>query len=208
MLLDYLKENYSCNEPIFINDIMLDGLSDNALRQGFNRLLKTGQIERFDTGIYYLSKTDSVLKNTYLDSNKVINKKYITDGTNVYGYVTGFTFANQMGLTTQLPAITEIVTNEESSKGRNVTIGKRKIRIKRPKVEITADNCKILQFLDLVNAYENWAECDEKTTQEIFVNYVNQEKLDRDRLRRFISYYPGSVAKKLIEMELVYAFTS
>ena len=39
MLKVYLEKNYGYNEPIFINEIQLDGLNDNALRQYFKRML-------------------------------------------------------------------------------------------------------------------------------------------------------------------------
>ena len=39
MLKEYLEKNYGYNEPIFINEIQLDGLNDNALRQYFKRML-------------------------------------------------------------------------------------------------------------------------------------------------------------------------
>ena len=62
MLKEYLEKNYGYNEPIFINEIRLDGLNDNALRQYFKRMLKSGDLARFDTGIYYLPKASRLLK--------------------------------------------------------------------------------------------------------------------------------------------------
>lgn len=44
MLKEYLEKNYGYNEPIFINEIRLDGLNDNALRQYFKRMLKSGDL--------------------------------------------------------------------------------------------------------------------------------------------------------------------
>lgn len=55
-------KNYGYNEPIFINEIRLDGLNDNALRQYFKRMLGSGDLARFDTGIYYLPKASRLLK--------------------------------------------------------------------------------------------------------------------------------------------------
>ena len=55
MLKEYLEKNYGYNEPIFINEIRLDGLNDNALRQYFKRMLKSGDLARFDMGIVLLS---------------------------------------------------------------------------------------------------------------------------------------------------------
>ena len=49
MLKEYLEKTYGYNEPIFISEIQLDGMNDNALRQYFKRMLKSGDMARFDT---------------------------------------------------------------------------------------------------------------------------------------------------------------
>ena len=121
MLKEYLEKTYGYNEPIFISDIQLNGINDNALRQSFKRMLKSGDLARFDTGIYYLPKSPRLLKKSYLDPMKVIIRKYIKNSTETYGYFSGAAFANQIGLTTQMPAILEIVTSKAlSSKGSAV----------------------------------------------------------------------------------------
>ena len=71
MLKEYLEKNYGYNEPIFLNEIRLEGLSDNALRQYFKQMLGAGDLARFDTGIYYLPKVQRLLKKSYLDPMKV-----------------------------------------------------------------------------------------------------------------------------------------
>ena len=50
MLKEYLEKNYGYNEPIFLNEVRLEGLSDNALRQYFKQMLGAGDLARFDTG--------------------------------------------------------------------------------------------------------------------------------------------------------------
>jgi len=116
MLKEYLEKKYGYNEPIFLNEIRLEGLSDNALRQYFKQMLGAGDLARFDTGIYYLPKVSRLLKKSYLDPMKVIIRKYIQSTTESYGYFAGATFANQIGLTTQMPAVLEIATSKESIK--------------------------------------------------------------------------------------------
>ena len=49
----------------------------------------------------------------------------------IYGYVTGESFANQLGLTTQMPAVIEVVTNREATNGRTITVGSERVRIKK-----------------------------------------------------------------------------
>ena len=50
MLKTFLLENYGYNEPIFLNALKIENLSDNALRQSVKRLTASGFIERFDNG--------------------------------------------------------------------------------------------------------------------------------------------------------------
>ena len=54
MLKSYLLENYGYNEPIFLNDLKIEELSENAVRQSVKRLVANGFLERYDNGIYYI----------------------------------------------------------------------------------------------------------------------------------------------------------
>ena len=40
MLKSYLMENYGYNEPIFLSDLSIEGLSENAVRQSVKRLVQ------------------------------------------------------------------------------------------------------------------------------------------------------------------------
>ena len=96
MLKDYLMENYGYNEPIFLNELSMEGLSENAVRQSVKRLTANGFLERYDNGIYYIPKRGGLLGRSYLDPSIVIMRKYIQNKLNTYGYVTGLAFANQL----------------------------------------------------------------------------------------------------------------
>ena len=64
MLQSYLLENYGYNEPIFLNDLKIEGLSENAVRQSVKRLVAKGFLERYDTVVQSLHKIlDSKLWN-------------------------------------------------------------------------------------------------------------------------------------------------
>ena len=51
MIKDYLIDNYGYNEPIFLNDLLVEGISENAVRQSVKRLVACGFLERYDSGI-------------------------------------------------------------------------------------------------------------------------------------------------------------
>lgn len=208
MLKEYLEKNYGYNEPIFINEIQLEGLSENALRQYFKRMLGAGDLARFDTGIYYLPKVPQLLKKSYLDPMKVIIRKYIQSTTETYGYFAGATFANQIGLTTQMPATLEVVTSKESTKGRTVTVGSQTVRLKRPVTTITSENAGLLQFLDAVSQAEKYSELSNSDTGVLLKNYAKQRNYSKELLSSVLSRITGSAAKKLIEWGIIYEFTS
>lgn len=208
MLKEYLEKTYGYNEPIFISEIQLDDMNDNALRQHFKRMLKSGDLARFDTGIYYLPKASRLLKQSYLDPMKVIIHKYIKNSDEMYGYFSGAIAANQIGLTTQMPAVLEIVTSKESTKGRTVTIGAQTIRLKRPAVAITSQNAGLLQFLDIITQTEKYSEFSETETRALLRNYVRKQNYSRPLLSSVFPAVTGTTAKKLIEWGIIYEFTS
>lgn len=208
MLKEYLVKNYGYNEPIFINELRVDGINDNALRQYFKRMLKSGDLARFDTGIYYLPKASRLLKKSYLDPMKVIIRKYIRNTTETYGYFAGGTFANQIGLTTQMPATLEIITSKEATKGRTVTVGTQTVRLKRSAIVVTSENAGLLQFLDAVSQAEKYSELSDSETGILLKNYAQEKNYSKELLSGVISCVTGSTAKKLIEWGIVYEFTS
>lgn len=60
MLKEYLGKNYGYNESIFINEIRLEGLSDNALCQYFKRMMGSGVLARSSENAGLLQFLDAV----------------------------------------------------------------------------------------------------------------------------------------------------
>lgn len=206
MLKSYLMENYEYNEPIFLNDLSVKGMSENAIRQAVKRLTTNGFLCRYDNGIYYIPQNSGVLGKSYLDPLLVIMRKYVKNNSETYGYTTGIFFANQLGLTTQMPAVIEIVTNKESTNGRVVTVGKQKVRIKKPAITISDSNADILQFLDGINQSEIYTELSRKEMIKIMLAYVRKMNFTKEQLAGVSSAMTGTTAKRLIEWGMIYEF--
>lgn len=202
MLKEYLEKAYGYNEPIFISEIQLEGISDNALQailqeNGFSRGYYS-----VCTGVYYLPNASRILKKSYLDPMKVIIRKYIKNAGETYGYFSGATFANQIGLTTQMPTVLEIVTSRESTKGRIVTVGSQKVRLKRPSIEITSENAGLLQLLDIVSQANLYSEYPEQKMGEILKRYVRNQRYTRESLMNSLPAITVTTAKNLLNGEL------
>ena len=208
MLKEYLEKTYGYNEPILISEIKLENLTDNALRQYFKRMVKSGDLVRFDTGVYYLPKASRLLKKTYLDPLKVLTRKYTENGTDTYGYFSGAYFSNQLGLTTQMPAVIEIVTDKEATKGRTITVGGQNVRLKRPIMQITKENVLLLQFLDTVSTTEKYAELSQEKMTALLKQYLRKNSFTQKQLAEVLPSVTAQTAKKLIEWGLIYEFTS
>lgn len=208
MLKSYLIENYGYNEPIFLNELSVDGMSENAIRQSVKRLVAGGFLERYDNGIYYIPKRNDLLGKSYLDPSVVVMRKYVKSKDEIYGYVTGISFANQLGLTTQMPAVIEVVTNREATNGRLVTVGNQRVRIKKPTIFVSESNAELLQFLDGVSQAEKYTELSIEETRDVLRAYVRRMCFTKEQLAEVSPVLTGATAKRLIEWGMIYEFAS
>ena len=64
--------------------------------------------------------------------------------------VSGLMFFNQMGLTTQVPMLYEVVSNKlRMNTGGETSLAKSRVIVRKPKSVSDRINYKVLQFLDL-----------------------------------------------------------
>lgn len=113
-------------------------------------LCEERKIIRYEKGVYYIP-TKTVFGDSILNPRKVIEKKYIKDGDKIIGYYSGITFQNQLKLTTQMPNVIEVYTNNETAKIRDVFVGKQKVILRKARTTINNDNVAVLSFLELMN---------------------------------------------------------
>ena len=147
---DYIVNKYSTNEPIFLTELDIPGMKPVSVRQQIKKLTDDGRLKRFDTGIYYIPQKTIFRSGSTLSVNDVIRKKYLQDGVDRCGYVGGILFANQLGLTTQVPALYEIYTNKATTEYRETKLANLRVIIRKPYCEINTENVATLQFLDLI----------------------------------------------------------
>lgn len=205
MLLEYLQKNYKVNEPIFVSDIDLP-VTDTNLRQMFKVLCDNGQIFRYDTGIYYMKGVSKLKDGISLSASEVARYKYIARNDQVNGYYSGYTFANQLGLTTQVPYTIEIVSNQASAKCREVSVKNQKIMLRKPRTKITKDNYCVLQLLDLLKDLEKYVDADMLSAAERIGAYIREIGISRTEIDEYIVLFPERVYKYIYETRLYNAF--
>ncbi len=205
MLYEYLIKNYKPNEPIFVSDVNLP-VSECNLRQMFKSLCDAEKIKRFDTGIYYLPKK-SILKNGVpLAADEVAEAKYILKKGEFYGFYSGYTFANQLGISTQVPNVKEIVSNNASTRVKKVMVRNKKILLRRARTPINNENYVVLQFLELMKDLEQYYDIEFDAVCERLKKYVKDENITKADVDRYIGDYPDKVYKNIYRTGLYNVF--
>ena len=201
-LYDVLLETYGYNEPILTNEIQFNNYSKPWIYKELKRLCDTGEIKRFEKGVYYIPKK-SPLGMSLLNPAKVVEKKYIKRNGDVSGYYAGYYLLNLLGLSTQVPNIIEIYSNNESSKVRDIRIGSQNIRVRKPRVDITSENAPVLVFLELMNIVDVHSLDDEK--KKIIEKYLLDYNISRKDITKYSPAYPDKAVRTMVESEVIYS---
>ena len=201
---EYLLDNYKENEPIFLADLQIDGMTRTNIRQRIKKLTDAGKVKRFDNGIYFLPKKTIFKSGSQLAPEKVLECKYLRDKDERCGYVSGLMFFNQMGLTTQVPMMYEVVSNKATNDYRETSLAKSRVIVRKPKVPVTEKNYKTLQFLDMLKDVDVYSEVTGKSLQERLYRYMKDANLSVSEMEPYFAYYPDKLYKNLVETRVIY----
>lgn len=203
MLYEYLLVNYVVNEVIIASDLAACGLNKSTIRRQLKQLTDQGKIRRYDKGIYYLPKRTIFNTEAQPSREEIIEKKYLKCNDECIGYITGLSLANQLGLTTQVPVVVEVVSNKASRDYREIKLANATIILRKPKVDVTADNYHALQFLDLMKDIDVLSELSKTALRQKLLSFMEQTKLSFTMLEPYIRYYPDKLFRNLYETGLL-----
>lgn len=202
MLFEYLKEHYEEAEPIFLNDIHLNGIRrDNFLHQ-VKTLTDAGKIKRYEKGIYYIPKQTRFRSASGPSPELMAKYKYISRGLDTYGYYSGGTFANIIGISMQVPMKKEITSNNTAAIVREVTIGNQPFIIRKTNIPICDKNVKVLQLLELLKNLNNYLDICYEEAREKLKYYSLENHITKDDIDKYIRAFPDSTFRHYYEMRL------
>jgi hypothetical protein len=200
----YLKAQYGTGEPIYVEQIQFESYSRPWIFKELKKLVDSGELKRFDRGIYYFPRKMSY-GDASLNPRKVVERRFLSDGNEVYGYVAGISLLNTVGLTTQVPNLLELVTNNETTRVRDVRVGNQRVRARRSRTTVNKNNANTLQFLDLMNAITP-SSLDE-TERYMLSKYIKSSGVTRDSVTQYARYFPAGAMKNMIESGAAYELT-
>lgn len=206
MLYNYIKEHYKEVEPIFFSDLEREekGITKSALNQQLKKLCEKGLLQKYDTGVYYIPKKTLLSSMVGPNADMVARYRFISKGDNIDGFYGGNSFANQIGITTQVPRVVEIVSNNTNSSDREVRIGNRRFYVRKPVVQITKENVYVLQMLELLKNLDAYLDYSYEDAREKFAEYIFVHGIKRSDVDLYIRKYPMTTFKYYYELELAY----
>ncbi len=202
MLFEYLKDHYKNAEPIFLDDIHIEGMKRDNFRQQIKTLADAGKIVRYEKGIYYIPKRTRFSSSAGPSPETVARYKYISRHGRTDGYYSGSTFANLIGISQQVPMKKEIVSNNMAAIVREIIIGEQIFIVRRPYVKIDNDNVKVLQILDLLKNLDRYLDCSNDEARKIIKKYSLANQITRESIDKYIRSFPDSTFRFYYEMQL------
>ena len=204
-LVKCLKTQYGENTPIFFEDIAnaCSRYTRGRVYQLIDAALNSGLLAKAGYDCYYIPTTTPFGK-SLLNPRKVIEKKYISNKGEVYGFYTGLALLNSFGITTQMPNVIEVFTNNEATKSRRVTINNQTIIVKRARTTINNSNYKEMMLLELFNLADIRS-IDVRATQKI-VDYMKQNNISIQGIMKYAKFVPARAIKNFMSSEVQNAF--
>jgi hypothetical protein len=203
-LYERLLKLYSANEPIIVEDVARTNKSQKSIYTQFCSLCAAGKLKRFARGVYYIPGTGFWSSIGAPPFNKVVDKMYARDSDGQpIGYLTGVMFANTLGLTTQVPAVYEVVSNKATKNKRDRIMGKMKVTIFKPKTKVTLDNYKVLQLLDTVRIANRISDVDESEASSLIQDYIARSEISKAQIREYLPLYSKQTVLNAIQLGIV-----
>ena len=204
-LVKCLKTQYGENTPISFEDIanVCSGYTRGRVYQLIDAAMNSGLLAKAGYYCYYIPTTTPFGK-SLLNPRKVIEKKYISNNDEVYGFYTGLALLNSFGITTQMPNVIEVFTNNEATKSRRVTINNQTIIVKRARTTINNSNYKEMMLLELFNLADIRS-IDARATQKI-VDYMKQNNISVQGIMKYAKFVPARAIKNFMSSEVQNAF--
>ena len=204
-LVKCLKTQYGENTPICFEDIanVCSGYTRGRVYQLIDAAMNSGLLAKAGYDCYYIPTTTPFGK-SLLNPRKVIEKKYISNNDEVYGFYTGLALLNSFGITTQMPNVIEVFTNNEATKSRRVTINNQTIIVKRARTTINNSNYKEMMLLELFNLADIRS-IDARATQKI-VDYMKQNNISIQGIMKYAKFVPARAIKNFMISEVQNAF--
>lgn len=184
IILNYLKSNYTSDNLIFLEDVIINDISYVTIKKSFETLVDKQILFRIEKGIYSFEDKP-------ISTDKLIDEKYLLRGNKRIGYICGETLAYKLGLRNNKPNQLDIITNKEAgTHGRTIIYNNTKIKIHGSKVKITNENYAILATINFLINEKRLKYTDKGNINKTFFNWLNNLNIKQSDFEEYYKYFP------------------
>ena len=199
MILEHIKKQYGINKPIFTEDIlnMFPDYSRAYVFRLIKKIEEDKELIKFSQGVYYIPRKTSFGLST-ITADYVVEKRYIYSDKDVFGIYSGLKLLNQFSVTSQVPNVIEIITNNEATRKREINIDGRKFILRKSRFRIDKNNVNEYRVLQLFSDIKSPEELDVFSKQRL-IEYINDKRISKNNLLSLAVKFPTKTIKNLIE---------
>ncbi len=202
MFSEMLRKKFGYDTPVFTDEIL--SLYPQYTKAYVFRMIKAaeqdGNLVRIDSGVYYLPQ-HTPFGISVITPSDVARKRYVSNGKAVYGIYGGIALQNAFAVTTQMTNTPEIITNNEATRRRTVTINGMPFVIRKSRTKITEENAAAYQVVQLFSE-TNGMEITDDTKGKVLA-YMKSNNISRESLLSIASVFPARVVKNMVCAEVL-----
>jgi hypothetical protein len=184
-ILQYFDER----KPLIKQEIKsaLNIENEHTFNQTLSYLVSFGILKRLENGLYYVPSSQEKFSQLKPSLSEIVHKKYLE---NHQGIRTGAYLLYKYKFTTQVSAYYEVLTNKVSKHTRSKSFYDGKVIVSYPPFELSPDNDKVLEFLELIkHLYQNNYAVENTTVQ--LLDIFKKNRLKQDEIFLWSEYYKG-----------------
>ena len=200
-LIDSLIKQFGYNTPFMLSEIEKEDYSKQQIVKEVTKLCEAKKIIRFERGMYYIPRKTK-FGTSFFNQNKVIEKKYISDGNLVYGYYSGRYLQKLLGLIKYNINAIDIFSNNASKDVTKITVGSQLVILHKARITIDKHNAPVLCFLELMNGID--VETLDEYKRKLISDYINENRITQKQITKYIPHFPDKTCRNLIESEVIY----
>lgn len=165
-----------------------------AVTKAVSRLVATGRIKRLSKGKFYTPK-EGVLGPQKPSDSELLKTVLYKNG-QCFGYVTGPSLYNKLGLTTQVPRTVTVACNG----GRQVKeFGTIRVKTVAARAPVKEQDTKLLQYLDVLKDINKILDSDTNLILQRMRRYIDElSNAERNRLVKIARIYYTPQTKALV----------
>ncbi len=198
VFIERLSANFEKDVPIFTEEI-IKLFPDYSRAQIFRFIEKAKENEEIIQysqcrGVYHIPHTTYFGTPSIILPEDILYKRYISYKDDFYGVYSGISVLNRFAITSQVPAVIEIVTNNETTRSRMINIGKQRFIVKKSRCKITKENHAAYEILQLFTDFDD-SDRLYGFSRRCVTEYVKENNVKKADILSIMPYFP----KKALE---------